>query len=262
MPNHTTCHLTAESSEILASILALVMVTPKKEKEDHEPEPFFDFNTLIPMPESLNIEEGTDSHIGYEALTGKVYPGGLRMGPCWLMGWPWLKEAGVIDHATLKAYVEKERPKALELGAKVKENIEKYGCTSWYEWSVKHWGTKWNSYDCMVLGDPGQPEVLKFETAWSPPIPVMIALSAKFPEAKLHLYYADEGGGFLGFSVFKGGAIESETNVDWDGEEGVALRKQLGVWYDPDEDDSDDDDEEAVEPDVEDAAGVEEEDKD
>ena len=63
------------------------------------------------------------------------------------------------------------------------------GATDWYEWSIEHWGTKWNAYQTEVSEDE---TVVRFDTAWSHPWPVIEALSKKFPEHVLEVAYADE----------------------------------------------------------------------
>jgi hypothetical protein len=63
----------------------------------------------------------------------------------------------------------------------------------WYQWSVNHWGTKWNAY-CAVAGKiDKRTAYFHFETAWAPPLPVLDALAAKFPKANLRLIWCDEG---------------------------------------------------------------------
>lgn len=57
----------------------------------------------------------------------------------------------------------------------------------WYTWNVDNWGTKWNGYE--TEREEGR---LLFQTAWSHPLPVIHALSKKFPNVEIHVRYADE----------------------------------------------------------------------
>lgn len=54
------------------------------------------------------------------------------------------------------------------------ENIEKHGYSSWYQWRLDNWGTKWDVSDCTAdrfESEPGKYSVnLHFDTAWGPPI--------------------------------------------------------------------------------------------
>jgi len=61
-------------------------------------------------------------------------------------------------------------PKQKELEAAEKSNLEKYGYSTWYDYCVNEWGTKWD-----VGGDGIEPLILgntltaSFDSAWSPP---------------------------------------------------------------------------------------------
>ena len=51
-----------------------------------------------------------------------------------------------------------------------KLNREQYGYSSWYDWNVNNWGTKWD-----VGGEHGADDIegglmLSFDSAWAPPI--------------------------------------------------------------------------------------------
>lgn len=90
-------------------------------------------------------------------------------------------------------------------------NLETGGCSGehapgvicWYSWHIENWGTKWNAYDYTV--EPGK---LRFDTAWSHPMPVMRALAAKYPDEKFEIKYADEDiGSNLAHYVIQGDSI-------------------------------------------------------
>lgn len=53
-----------------------------------------------------------------------------------------------------------------------------------YEWCVNNWGTKWGTYDGhgVTVSKNGQTAHLSFQSAWSPPIPVMDTLAEMFPD--------------------------------------------------------------------------------
>ena len=55
------------------------------------------------------------------------------------------------------------------------ENLEKHGYQSWYDWSVDHWGTKWD-VDGEVEGVDEYEIQLRFDSAWSPPLAAYGAL--------------------------------------------------------------------------------------
>lgn len=57
---------------------------------------------------------------------------------------------------------------------------EKYGKDNWYDWSIAHWGTKWNSYGYDGAYTPQDfDEHIEFQTAWSRPVQAIAALAKK-----------------------------------------------------------------------------------
>ena len=71
----------------------------------------------------------------------------------------------------------------------------------WYDWNCEHWGTKWNSFDGHMEFDELYGEELKytFDTAWSPPAPILMALKEKFPDLSIHWFYRVETWEACGF---------------------------------------------------------------
>lgn len=65
----------------------------------------------------------------------------------------------------------------------------------WYNWCVENWGTRSNSYEGIVL-EKG----IGFSTAWSPPIPAIVALAKKIGHT-LRLTYDEPGEDFCGDMV-------------------------------------------------------------
>lgn len=80
----------------------------------------------------------------------------------------------------------------------------------WYDWNVNNWGTKWNAYEA----DRQEDTLIRFDTAWSHPTPIMEALSEKFPDVDLHVKYADEDTGYnLGEYWMTNGTITQEVDL-------------------------------------------------
>ena len=49
--------------------------------------------------------------------------------------------------------------------------MEKYGAKDWYDWSVKNWGTKWDTESFSVeVTENGHFLETSFDTAWAPPV--------------------------------------------------------------------------------------------
>ncbi|MDR1464067.1 MAG: hypothetical protein LBJ11_02040, partial [Oscillospiraceae bacterium] len=188
MPNWVTNHLTieAETEERLHEIMTAIAYDDKGLGT-------IDFNKINPMPPELDIESGTKTKQALERYTHFIRAAQLT-------GCVGLQEP-------LPMSIEDERVKLISpnyekdadliaFGAKAYSNKQKYGATDWYYWCSSnqpgHWGTKWNS---TPMDDPHEYDGsnrLEFQTAWSPPEPVIVRLSEMYPDAQFRHRWADE----------------------------------------------------------------------
>ena len=89
-------------------------------------------------------------------------------------------------------------PKQIELEAQEKANLEAHGYTTWYDFCVNEWGTKWD----VGGNDYNEPQeipdglIMSFDSAWSPPVAAM----EKFQDLgfSVRLYYYEPGMCFAG----------------------------------------------------------------
>lgn len=63
-----------------------------------------------------------------------------------------------------------------------------------YEWCIQHWGTKWGFCDTARYIRP-RSVVYTFNTAWSPPVPLIEKMSDMFPKLTFILNFECEGEG-------------------------------------------------------------------
>jgi hypothetical protein len=98
-----------------------------------------------------------------------------------------------------------------------------------YEWCILNWGVKWNAHnpsqslDSTYTGASGGEcaEIeINFETAWSPPKPVIDRASGLFPELRFDLRYFECGCGFNGMFVCEGGEVVTDEDGDYFGSRG------------------------------------------
>jgi len=83
-----------------------------------------------------------------------------------------------------------------------------------YEWCIANWGTKWNAYSGGDKPMKVTEKMIKysFSTAWSPPTPVVVAWSEKYPGLKFTLRYYERGCAFQGKLIAeRGETIEDES---------------------------------------------------
>jgi hypothetical protein len=64
-------------------------------------------------------------------------------------------------------------PKQIELEAQEKSNLEKHGYSTWYDFCVNEWGTKWDvggdDYNEPTISEDGRKMTASFDSAWAPP---------------------------------------------------------------------------------------------
>jgi hypothetical protein len=106
----------------------------------------------------------------------------------------WLPEAFTAEGSLL------EEPKGAPLS------------NHWYDWNIRNWGTKWDTgAELELFGDDHA--YYRFETAWSPPVEAITALSAQYPGIVFSLEWEEEQG-FGGEFFFRGGEVE--VAKEWD----------------------------------------------
>ena len=149
-----------------------------------------DFDKLIPMPSELEIESGSRTAAGFKKYMEFVADTGLHT---------------EMEPAYLAAHPEIDREE-WDLGKQAYQNIQKYGCPTWYEWRIQNWGAKWNASGAEVLDGR-----LSFLTAWNAPKQILEKLSQMFPSITIHHVWADEDIGHnCGDRTYKNGTVTQE----------------------------------------------------
>lgn len=185
MPNNVTNEITFYGTpEDIQDVRALI----KGHDGDEECRSAIDFDRLIPMPESLNIEAGSttrDAISLYLTMSNPDMPYHDRK----TIDCKRLKAIltrlgeGVTFTTTCSAILSEDEIKQIstyqsvddlmKLGETAVDNLMKYGAVSWYDWRWAHWGTKWNAYE-QVDSDG---DTIQFDTAWSMPEPILRKLA-------------------------------------------------------------------------------------
>lgn len=194
------------------------------------------FQKIIPMPKELNITEGTvtENAIAY-VISKKELEEFLQVknllketkddhyGDLWnrYMQNITVEKMKEIERA-VNRYIPEETEKKLgiktlkEFGELCLNNISKYGCATWYDWSCKNWGTKWDAME--TKGTPEEGEV-SFLTAWAEPINVIEKLFKKYPNCKIKWEYIGECNEFRGKIYSNGDGIIHKLEYEIENEE-------------------------------------------
>lgn len=161
-----------------------------------------DFNKIIPMPESLNIESFSSRELKAYKEFVEAYT-----------------SEGAADLDLLNIPVEKEEAflrtrtdlseDEWNLARQVFRNEVQYGAPTWYEWCIKNWGTKWNADGLSAFENgeiPDSNPTISFQTAWSAPHPILAKLAETYPDVSFEHIWADEDiGQNCGQSTYENG---------------------------------------------------------
>ena len=246
MPNHCENLLTITGSdEVLKELFCSHF------PEDEDTDNCFQCNTVIPMPVSLKITSGghvkqyaefivAESDIVKEFLEGRL--GVLEL----------YTSAMISSYPEIVRYLQFNKADTKKLkadfieGIQLINNNDKYGCTDWYPWCNHNWGTKWGSYDGIADLQSGV-ITAEFQSAWSPPTPVIEELSRLYPEVVIEHRFLDEGYGFGGAVIYDKGTAVDEFNAD-----DVELFAQEEFGHEPYEDVDEEDEEDQIIQDLQD----------
>lgn len=221
MPNHTTTILEVrgKSKKDVKAFVDAIKTGKKIERGFLEKELIdeYDFERLFPMPEELR---GTISPT--KIVSQEEYDKAVKA-----------KKVAEAAEENADPFI-RTLPITQEMSDRFRAE---YGYDNWYDWMCENYGTKWGMYDVEFGGFDTRGLVAKFfySTAWSPASQYFLHVSKQFPTLTFQHFYADEGGGFLGHETFKNGKCVEQTELDWDGDEGIELRERLGVYYPEDE---------------------------
>lgn len=211
MPNHVANILTIRESK--ERVIAFLEAVKGEESA-------FDFNRIIPKPETYKKYDTTNHPNGKGLVAGQPYD-------------PFDEKSVIVTEELIEEFKQATL-----------EQYTKYGVVGWYDWSRLHWGTKWNAYDVEVDGDS-----IFFNTAWAEPKPIYLKLAQMFPDYNFSIVFASEemGCGAGNVEIVSGEVsyIEAANGSDvamkyyfatHPGMEDVIIKNEKGEWVWKDED--------------------------
>lgn len=242
MPNWVTTSIDFVGSK---SEIAKIVEHAKLNSEffgERTEEQTFDFNGFIPRPKKL---DGTRSPVNEMLLslmlaeeTPSLADDDLPLSDNIVQIWhntPTGKARGLYDfqiqsieqkvknwfptHTKLSAVLaelanheEYQAEKAKDENRLNFECLKEFGFADWYEWSVAHWGTKWNCRDVfadVTSHDNNDNLTLVFDTAWDLPKPILEHICENY-NVEIFGASIDECGNFAAVIRTVGGFIEVE----------------------------------------------------
>jgi len=94
-----------------------------------------------------------------------------------------------------------------------------------YEWCIENWGTKWGfcrvqEPELQSYGDDEGTLTYHFDTAWSPPLPLVKKMGELFPDLIFDLRYFEGLMQFNGIYRIENGQVTDERSGDYFGDRG------------------------------------------
>jgi hypothetical protein len=119
----------------------------------------------------------------------------------------------------------------------IKELIEKYGASEWYDWAKKNWGTESTgicNYPWNLVKSTKTTKTCRIviETKYSPPAEFLLYASNLFPKLSFSNKFYEEDQEFVGYHKIKNGDYLECDEPDWDDDEGVEMRKKYDIYSD------------------------------
>ena len=201
MPNHVTSVITLSGDESrLKAMLEQI-------KNDEVGIGSVDFNKILPMPEALHLTSGSIESDAIAVYLSAINPINEEFSGVKKIGADEFREMlKKLPSSSKKIDMMMPEKEAINLsedryreslqylaekGEKYVSNVLKYGVSTWYDWAVGNWGTKWNAYG-YDNGVEMEDSKLKFLTAWAAPHPILQKLSEMYPDIKFEHEWADE----------------------------------------------------------------------
>jgi len=157
-----------------------------------------DFETIVPMPEVLKGSPHSGITQWAEIAMGIINLKSLSQSTPdpvaaferqdWGAASKRLQQANAIRQMQEGPYPIDWSNEDFEALLQCMRGLKEYGHTSWYDWSNANWGTKWNAYEVSRIDDT----TIRFQTAWSAPLPWLKKLVEKFPNEEITIRWADE----------------------------------------------------------------------
>jgi len=165
----------------------------------------FSFQGIMPRPKSLDIASGSAVKNCVAIIKAEEENDFSELDK--LISYGWYDNEGITTReGYIKKIKEEEIDKDTMATAKIYlDNVKKYGAGDWCDWSIENWGTKEDACD-ESLNDDNETELQYiFNTAWSPPIPVIKKASELFPNLNFEFTYEESGCDFAGEMEFERG---------------------------------------------------------
>lgn len=192
----------------------------------------FTLNGTYPMPQELNVET---SDYGFEIIRWqKGEPQSLNR----ILSYDWCKELGITTIEALVKHLVSCGHADLTLGQVQYDNLVKYGAKNWYEWRIRHWGCKWDTFEVKILNHSHNLFKVEFSTANGTPNRWLQKVSKDYPELEFTIIYdffmeesaiVQHSGKFFDLETYRAYEVEVHSNNITDYQLGSLLHPIINV---------------------------------
>lgn len=109
--------------------------------------------------------------------------------------------------------------------------LDEYGAADWYQWRLANWGTKWTGSYAEVRLDSPDELIVRFDTAWTEPGPLLQAMCQKHGLTVSGGVIYEDGNEFAPVAYFPADADDADPQELF--EQRFVVREE--TVYDPDE---------------------------
>jgi hypothetical protein len=193
MPNWCENRLTVTGSpDDLDGFLSTVLTY------DEEGQQNLDFETILPCPTGLEYHypQTAVQRLALSMYRRKHHPGSLSMEDVMAVV---LDRDNIINEDDVEQIV----------GDAIARH-KQFGASSGYDWRIKFWGSKWNAAYTSVNRTDDQ-VLISFDTAWSPPIPIVRTMAKMLPALVFDHMYLESGAFYSGIGHYHGDEVSEES---------------------------------------------------
>lgn len=198
----------------------------------------FSLDSFIPEPECLR-----ESELAFDADLALIALGvdpdepssAFTLTLDRVLGFEWVKEAGISSRADLLSHLEKRSPEGVAAARRRLVAFAETGFYDWQHWRGMNWGTvrspEWTGIE---LEEPGR-LVFRFSTAWSFPAPAFRVLGVQYPNLTFDIAGLDIEMHWAIIGMVKGTSMSLRSAPDYE-----AVWERVAGKRDESEDETDD----------------------
>jgi|SRR5580698_6619715 hypothetical protein len=174
---------------------------------------YLEFNDLYSVPADLNLEKNSATNLIYKAKYGDEDTVNN------LLILDWIKSKASNRQELIKFAVDRD-PECEEAAEKYKANFDKYGFTTWKDWCIENWGTKWSAQQTRLTSSivPGIKSMMTlyyhFNTIWSPPVPLVKVVGRNYDKLEFLLEYKNTIENYRGRLLVRYGQIVQDDRKE------------------------------------------------